>query len=152
MPALESGSTSPAPPGPLNETFEIEVSYTQLSVFSSDVTEPFNGWTDEQVDIGYSWRPESVSFGMDDDGVHSVTVSLEARMAPMSDAALRTLDVTLEVGAGNEVEVASIGDFKRLPLQHGSYHLRCEVFSSEERKAHVHLTFVPQFALFDDVQ
>jgi len=73
-------------------------------------------------------------------------------MPPTSEAALRTFDVTLEVGAGNEVEVASIGDFKRLPLQKGSYHLRCDVFSSEGRKAHVHLTFVPQFALFDGVQ
>lgn len=148
----ESGSTSSAPSGPLNETFEIEVSYTQLSVFSSDVNEPFNDWTDEQVDIGYSWRPESVSFGMDDDGVHSVTVSLEPHMPPGAEAALRTFDVTLEVGAGNEVEVASIGDFKRLPLRKGSYHLRCEVFSSEGRKTHVHLTFVPRFTLFDVVQ
>ena len=87
----------------MNETFEIYVSYTQLSVFSPDVEEPFNSWYDEQVDIGYSWRPEGVSFGMDEDGVHRVTVSVESVMPSRSDAALRTFDVTFGVTNSSEV-------------------------------------------------
>lgn len=126
----------------MNETFEIYVSYTQLSVFSPDVEDPFNSWNDEQVDIGYSWRPEGVSFGMDEDGVHRVTVSVESVMPSRSDAALRTFDVTLGVSTSSEVEIASISDSKRLPLRSGSYNLRCEVFADEEVVAHVHLTFV----------
>jgi hypothetical protein len=123
--------------------FEIDVSYAQLAVFSPDLEEPFNSWTDEQVDAGYSWRPQSVSFGMDEDGLHKVTVCIEPVMPAKSDVALRTLDVTFRAGGIGEVEIASIGDSKVLPLRRGLYKLRYEVFPCNEAKAHVHLTFVP---------
>lgn len=44
----------------MKETFNIKVSHTHLAVLSSDLEESLDLWTDEQADVGYSWRPASV--------------------------------------------------------------------------------------------
>ena len=44
------------------EKFIIDVSYSQIAVFNSELENPFNDWTDQHVLQGFSWREESGSF------------------------------------------------------------------------------------------
>jgi hypothetical protein len=46
----------------MSRQFDLYVSYSHLAVFQPGLDEPFNTWTDGQVEIGYSLRPGSVSF------------------------------------------------------------------------------------------
>jgi competence protein J (ComJ) len=129
----------------MKETFLIDVSYSQLAVFSPDLQDPFNAWTQEEVDAGYSWRAESVSFGIDRDGHHLVTVTIDSCFPELQSSATRTIEVLFDSSKSGEVEIASIADSKLLPLKPGRYKLRFEFLSSSPN-SNIYLSFVPLLA------
>lgn len=110
----------------MRKIFFIDVSHRQLAVFSPDLENPFNGWTDEAFLAGYSWRLESCSFSANEDGPHRVDVIVEHAFPGSSPEAVRSIEVMLEISAKGELEVASIAESRVLPLRPGRYRVRSE--------------------------
>jgi hypothetical protein len=124
-------------------SFDLDVSYSQLSVFWSSLQQPFNDWTQKHVDQGFAWRPGSVSFRtLVEAGWHSVQVDIDDHAGPVSQNAVRVIEVPFEVPVDGNIEIASISNSIPLSLPAGGYSLRCEFRGSDEGDArHVRLTF-----------
>ncbi|KJV34807.1 competence protein ComJ [Luteibacter yeojuensis] len=110
----------------MREIFSIDVSHRQLAVFSPDLENPFNVWTDEAFRVGYSWRPESCSFASDEDGAHQVDVIVDDAFPEPAQDAVRSIEVLLDISSIAELEVASISESRVLPLRAGRYRVRSE--------------------------
>jgi Competence protein J (ComJ) len=107
--------------------FRLFVSYSQLSVFDPSLAKPFNNWTRSHVAQGFAWRPGSVSFRtLSESGACDVELLLGEGGRPILPNALRAIEVPFLVPSNGALEVASIGDGKRLELPSGSYQLRFE--------------------------
>jgi Competence protein J (ComJ) len=137
----------------------VEISYGQLAIFSSEIPQPFNDWTDQHVAQGFAWRPGSVSFRtMIDAGPHSIQVDVVDHIGTWHSDSVRVIEVPFEVPASAAIEIGSISETVPLTLEPGLYLLRCE-FSRfvQNADASVRLTFskkdLPRFAvlLADDV-
>jgi len=102
----------------------VYVTYRQLAVFRSGLTNPFNDWTDAHVRQGFSWRPGSVSFRTFDDGALDVDVVVGAS-ARRPDAR-RAILVPFTVAQDGHVEVATITESHPLQLDPGDYGLTFE--------------------------
>ena len=134
-------------------TVGLEISYGQLAVFASSLTQPFNDWTDQHVSQGFAWRPGSVSFrSMVVAGRHSIEIDVANHVGAVHPDAVRVVEAPFEIPADGAVEVGSIAETVPLSLPAGSFLLRCEFLqpagAAGER---VRLTFAkkdaPRFAV-----
>lgn len=108
----------------MSQRLEIYVSYSQLAVFVAGLDQPFNKWTDEQVEDGCAWTPNSVSFKTPvDDGVCLVEV-MEAQERTSS---AKSIEVPFVVPDDGKIEVASISDGSLIEIRPGKSTLRYEV-------------------------
>ena len=106
----------------------LDVSYSQVAVFMSELERPFNIWTEHHVRQGFSWRPESVAFRtIEEAGPHSVEL-IVCSDAEVSNDAARVIQTPFEVSRGGRIEVASISDGARFDMSPGKYALRFECF------------------------
>jgi hypothetical protein len=113
--------------------FELEISYTQVAVFDSTLTDPFNDWTDEHVAQGFTWRPGSVSFGtLENSGAISVGVFRSQVLDDRTSTAERIIVVPFTVPKHGAIEVASIGSSAALEVPPGEYELTFEHGRSQE--------------------
>ena len=124
--------------------FDLFASYSQVSVFTAGLENPFNDWEQEHVEQGFSWREGSVSFAtLEESGtLHCEAVVADA-WCPRAGAA-RAIQVPFSVALGDGVEIASISDgvvFKLGLL--GSCLLVFETWVDEHADMHVLLSFVP---------
>ena len=118
-----------------NTPYTIDISYSQLTVFSSDLSNPFNYWTDTHVKQGFAWRPGTVSFRtLVDAGSHDVEVAFVDGAQPLTLSAVRIIEVPFEVGSSNGVEIASIADGIFVDLARGKYALRSHAFAAMGNK------------------
>lgn len=115
----------------MNASFVIDISYLQIAVFSPDVENPFNDWIDTDMETGYTWRPESVSFATDEDGDHEVRIVIGSSLPDSNELAIRTCEVPLRISSANEVEVSSIADSKLFDLVEGDYTVRFELMAAQ---------------------
>lgn len=124
-------------------SLDLDVSYSQLSVFWSSLQQPFNDWTQKHVDQGFAWRPGSVSFRtLVEAGLHSVQVDIDDHAGPVSQNAVRVIEVPFKVPPDGNIEIASISDSIPLSLPAGGYSLRCEFMEPDAGNAqHVRLIF-----------
>lgn len=124
-------------------TIRFEVSYSQLAVFASALSQPFNDWTDHHVAQGFAWRPGSVSFRtMSEAGTHLVDIEVVDRLGAVHPGAVRAVEVPFEVPADGAIEIGSIAETVPLTLSAGSFVLRCEFLQSPgEAGDRVRLTF-----------
>lgn len=105
----------------MNKQFEIDVTYGQLAVFQAGLVNPFNDWTDDHVNQGFTWRDGSVSFGaLSGDGYSQVHVKTTDIVA--IDDAVRAIIVPFEVKLGG-VEVGSISETVVIEIPAGHYGL-----------------------------
>ncbi|MEO5693242.1 MAG: competence protein ComJ [Usitatibacter sp.] len=130
----------------------VEVSFGQLAVFRSELTQPFNDWTDQHVAQGFSWRPGSVSFrSLVESGDHAVEIHVQDHLHALDSATLRAVEVPFNVGPEGGVEVGSVGQTVPLSLPPGSYLLRCEFLKLSQDLQRVRLWFAkgdpPRFAI-----
>ncbi|MCO5112238.1 MAG: competence protein ComJ [Burkholderiaceae bacterium] len=134
-------------------TIRFEVSYGQLAVFVSSLSQPFNDWTDQHVAQGFAWRPGSVSFRtISEVGTHLVDIEVVDRLNAVHPNALRAVEVPFKVPTDGEIEIGSIAETVPLTLPAGSFVLRCEFLrSSGEDGNRVRLIFAkleaPRFAV-----
>lgn len=110
----------------MKETFILDISYSQVAVFSPDLENPFNDWTQDQIDAGYSWQSKSVSFSADDDGPHEILLTVGAELPEKNTSSARSLEVIIDVSQCGQIEIASIADSREFPLLPGVYKLRFE--------------------------
>ena len=135
-------------------SFELDVSYSQISVFLSDVVNPFNIWSDGHVAQGFAWRPGSVSFKtMAEFGKHTVdVVLLEEDKYIVDNKAIRVIKVPFNISSDSEIEIASVSESRLVKLPIGQYSLFCE-FIEDVFFLNRHVRFVfskshfPEFCL-----
>ena len=127
----------------MGTTIKLEVSYSQLAVFVSSLSRPFNIWTDQHVLQGFAWRPGSVSFrSIIEAGRHEVEIDVVNHMSAVHSDTLRAVEVPFEVPVDGAVEVGSITETIPLSLPSGLFLLRCEFLSpSDKAMERARLTF-----------
>jgi len=124
----------------------MNISYSQIAVFSADVSDPFNDWTDEHVAQGFSWRPESVSFKtIEEAGSMDFEVNTTTSFEPATSSAVRVIRVPFRVSERGEVEVASIGDGVAFELAPGLYELTFEHGREESSGMWCRFYFKPSY-------
>ncbi|AFC33246.1 competence protein J [Paenibacillus mucilaginosus 3016] len=102
---------------------ELLISYAQLAVYASGLSNPFPEWTDRHLRQGFAWRPGSVSFAALEDVHSEIMVSLGGKPAPDRDA-VRAISVPFTVTGGGGITVSSIlSRSYSYDLPHGSYEL-----------------------------
>lgn len=107
-------------------TLQIYLSYAQLCLFTSSLSQPFNDWRDRHFSQGFSWRPGSVSFrALVEDGDHKINLYINEPVSALSDNCIRAFKVPFEVTDG-DIEVASISDSYPLNIPIGSYVVQIE--------------------------
>ena len=102
---------------------KIPISYGQLCVFDPSLDAPYNTWADEHVAQGFSWRPGSVSFAMDDDCVLAVVEVAVADGPPSLDAAESAIRTPFVAAAAGTVEIGSVLSGFEVELPPGPYAL-----------------------------
>lgn len=111
--------------------YELFVCYSQIAVFNGLLRKPFNNWTKECVDQGFSWRPGSVSFRTLVDGENlSVHVRTATRM-PEAEG-VRAISVPFTCVREGHVEVATITESAITDIPPGVYQLVYETGTEHE--------------------
>ncbi|SDZ26968.1 competence protein ComJ [Thermoactinomyces sp. DSM 45892] len=100
----------------------LDISYSQVNVFNTDLQDPFNDWTDTHVKQRFSWREGSVSFGALSDWESEVSVGLGEEIYA-NEQAIRSIVVPFYV-EGNGVTITSILSEEFIfDIPQGSYEL-----------------------------
>ncbi|MBV9508922.1 MAG: hypothetical protein JO303_01415 [Caulobacteraceae bacterium] len=110
------------------------VTYAQVAVFNSNLQNPFNDWNDAQVNQGFSWREQSVSFRtLLNDVSTRVEVDMVEELTPLPNS-IRVISVPFRCGEAGRVEVATITDTLPIDVPPGLYQLVFEagVFDRSE--------------------
>jgi hypothetical protein len=109
--------------------FQVYLSYSQLCVFLSTLTEPFNDWSDRNFSQGFAWREGSVSFrSLVEDGEHQINLFINEPLVELESNVVRAVRVPFESTDGN-IEIASISDSTPLDIPTGKYSLQVEFLS-----------------------
>lgn len=121
--------------------FEIYVSYSQITVFTEALEDPFNDWSERHVDQGFSWRENSVSFKtIKEDGNISIILRVKDEFTPQSRSQ-RIIRVPFEVPENGMVEIASITDGQRIQVPSGKYSLYYETYLKRKSNMAACFTF-----------
>jgi len=100
---------------------KIDISYSQICIFHSNMENPFNDWTVQHIKQGFSWRAGSVSFKtLLDYGKVDVNISIVNRIQ-IDPLSTRIISVPLTVNEDNTLEIASITDSITLKIKPGLY-------------------------------
>jgi hypothetical protein len=106
-------------------SFELLVSNYQIAVSDTTLERPCNDWRREHVRQGFSWRARSVSFRTLDILNALVEVRLSAALSLRKDSK-RTIRVPFSVLPDAQLEVAVVGDERRVNVPPGEYALTFE--------------------------
>lgn len=118
------------------------VSYGQLAVFPASIQNPFNDWSQSDVDNGFAWSERSVSFRtLREEGVHQVTICVSKEATPINVQTIRSIEVPFTVPSNGRVEIASISESGEVDLYPGCYQLRCDFLGSYEGVELIELNF-----------
>ena len=113
-------------------TLEVYLSYSQVCIFNSSLTQPFNDWSERNFSQGFSWRSGSVSFrGLIEEAQHKINLYLNESIPEIDASVVRAFTVPFEITDGN-IEVASISDSCPLELPVGSYSLQIEFLETND--------------------
>jgi hypothetical protein len=113
-------------------SFDIPITYSQIAVFNSNLENPFNDWSDDQVSQGFSWREGSVSFKtLINDAIVRVEFDVVGKFVP-SVGSLRTISVPFKCNQSGEIEIATITDAQPLSVKSGVYQLVFECGSEPD--------------------
>ena len=111
------------------------ISYSQIAVFDPNLLNPFNDWTEQQVNLGFSWQDGSVSFKTSNENAeYSLAISISDNPLISTDDSIFKVEVPFQVPQHGIIEIASISDGFQIELEHGSYSLLFEELPSERIK------------------
>lgn len=107
-------------------TFKINITYSQLCIFISNLNNPFNDWSERNFMQGFAWRDGSVSFrSLYEIEIHQVNLFINEDLPTINDCCLRAFRVPFTVSS-DEIEIGSISDSMLLRLEAGEYILQVE--------------------------
>lgn len=102
--------------------FQLELAWSQISVFDANLNDPFNDWTEQHLSQGFTWRQGSVSFKLPvRSGRIDVVVELIDQIA-VSPNAQYAIVVPFITWAG-VVEISSITQSELIEVDSGHYAL-----------------------------
>ncbi|TNF78800.1 hypothetical protein FGE05_28170 [Pseudomonas sp. ICMP22404] len=105
---------------------DLYLSYSQLCIFISSLSHPYNDWSDRNYSQGFSWRAGSVSFrALVEEGEHKIAIFIEEAVPEIDSDVVRAFRVPFDV-SDNNVELASISHSVPLELPIGLYILQVE--------------------------
>lgn len=128
----------------LLKSFDAPILYSFITVYNVNLPNPFNDWTKKHVQQGFSWRPQSVSFGLVNDPIEarvSIFTEIEIKTKPFAE---RAILVPFVVTATGQVEITGMDQGVRTELDAGNYALLFETGKSGNESAWVDFTFVRQ--------
>lgn len=101
---------------------QLRLAWSQISVFDSNLADPFNGWNERHLRQGFAWRAGSVSFRTPQrDGTIDVCVNLP--MTPLvRPEATTAIIVPFNTWAGL-VEISTIDSSELIEIPPGRYAL-----------------------------
>lgn len=102
--------------------FNLELSWSQVSLFDASLTDPFNDWTEGHLMQGFCWRPGSVSFKLPTRaGGLDVTVDFIDSLRLMSEA--RWAIVVPFHTWGGVIEVSTMSQSELIEIPSGRFAL-----------------------------
>ena len=111
--------------------FSLFVGHGQIAVFDPALNDPFNDWTDQHFDQGFSWRHRSVSFRtLADGGVIDVEIELAGAFVATADV-VRSICVPFDAPAA--IEIATTSDARRIETPSGLHELYFETGATTDR-------------------
>ncbi|MEM7418713.1 competence protein ComJ [Alteromonas sp. McT4-15] len=115
-----------------NLVLQMYLSYSQICIFLSSLSQPFNDWSDRNVTQGFSWRDGSASFrALTDEGDHKINLFINEPIPDIEDHVVRAFKVPFETLDGN-IEIASISDSTPLEISPGKYSLQVEFLQFDD--------------------
>lgn len=115
-----------------NLVLQIYLSYSQICIFLSSLSQPFNNWSDRNVTQGFSWRDGSASFrALTDEGEHKINLFINEPIPDITDDVVRAFKMPFETPDGN-IEIASISDSTPLEIAPGKYSLQVEFLQFDD--------------------
>jgi hypothetical protein len=151
----------------LLDSFELLAAFSAIAVYDPLLAVPYNNWSKQHVQQGFTWQPGSVSFAT----IGSVEVATEIWLSNTLELLVETqraVQVPFSVGEQNQIGVAGIGGIDKIvEVPSGTYNVlfengfRYDVECDEEddelglRPMWCRITFVasqsPQAAILRDV-
>lgn len=127
----------------------LDVSYGQMAVFDPTLPDPFNDWSPEQYEQGFSWRPLSSSF-LVEDGLYAVNVIITDLFDEICDHTTKIIIVPFQIDSAI-IEIASIDCSRGVAMSLGVYCLAFEMIECPENEQSIKLSFarmeVPRFEI-----
>lgn len=112
--------------------FQVYLSYSQICIFLSSLSQPFNDWSDRNFTQGFSWRNGSASFrALMDEGNHKINLFINEPVPDIADDIVRAFKVPFETLDG-KIEIASISDSTPLDIASGKYSLQVEFLKFDD--------------------
>jgi hypothetical protein len=102
--------------------FQLELAWSQLSVFDANLSDPFNDWTEQHLAQGFTWRAGSVSFKLP---VRSGRIDVQVELVDqiiVDHSAQIAIVVPFTTWAG-VVEISSITQAELIEIDSGQYAL-----------------------------
>ncbi|WP_024468315.1 competence protein ComJ [Treponema pedis] len=118
---------------------ELDLSYKQFCIFNIGLDNPFNDWTDIQVQQGFSIRKESIAvMTISEAGILVVDILEEDIIIECSQ---RIIEFEFFVEA-NGVEIATITNSFQIQLKNGRYKIRIQLCSEYDGKDTCYISFL----------
>ena len=110
-------------------TYDLDLSYSQFSIFNAGLENPFNDWTEIQVQQGFSMRKESISIKtLSSAGILKISILKDDSLI---DSAIRVFEFEFEV-TDALLEIATITDAIQLKIKNGIYKIRIQLLKGGE--------------------
>ncbi len=113
---------------------QIYLSYSQICIFLSSLSQPYNDWSDRNFSQGFSWRYGSTSFrALIEDGDHQINLFIDEPIPGIAPNVVRAFKVPFETPDGN-IEIAGISYSTPVEIPAGKYSLQVEFIEVKEQK------------------
>lgn len=97
-------------------TCEVDILYTQITIFDARLAKPYNTWSKAHLLQGFAWRQGSVSFATIDDGLVHVRAYGATQPPEASSQAIRVICVPFHAASG-VIEIGSVMVTQKLSLE-----------------------------------
>lgn len=121
--------------------FQLELAWSQISVFDANLTDPFNDWNEQHLAQGFTWRQGSVSFKLP---VRSGRIDVQVELADqilVDHSAQVAIVVPFMTWAG-VVEISSITQSELIEIDSGQYALLYQAGFHDDGEPWVSLSLV----------
>lgn len=122
--------------------FQLELAWSQISVFDANLADPFNDWTEKHLRQGFSWRSGSVSFKLP---VRAGRIGVHVGLVDgfsVDPSATVAIVVPFITWAG-VIEISSITESELIEVDTGNYSLLFQSGVHADGTGWVTLSFMP---------